>query len=645
MTFAFGAEDMVLTTIGEDEEAVEEVSGDHVKESKLATATLAAAAEKELKDLSRLLGKLNTGTATRNEKDRVLSLNANLSKLKKEIEVSKERETVSEMKMLHSATRTKVTQIQTALKEKDIRSAVRAVCAAESVDLAFIVDCTGSMTSYIASVKQNMIDIVRRISQTSGNLSLRMAMVGYRGVRDMHHPSNLSILDFVSSVHDFEDFLGRISTWGGDGYTADMARGIQKANQLSWKQSTRVAFLIADVPCHGSEFHPRSDNYPNGTPGVDIKAELKTMFANSESGTMTVNFGRITVETDQMIRRFKECGIPIEVVGIEDISKVAGSVARSVRKSIFNTMTVSGGGGKSVAFAPVADVESLLRSKSGMSTSAVSLKDYRIHAQVPTANDWMKRKAVSVKVYRNQPIKSVANLQAPIGIGILQFSRGRTDATKASTMYMRRAADPFAEGEIRIAYHSQLSRRKDGLHDNAKSAMVMKSFKHVGKGLNDRTQYLKQMEVSTIADFLANEYSGSAYRPSHCARIRVLTVAVVEEEDEKNEKNGNRRFCAEECLPADGTAFTKFSNNTGFWDEDHLDESLLRFTSFTHKISKGYLMVTDLQGIRKGREFILTDPVILCKDVLRFGNTNLGEKFMQKFVDTTRAFMKEKGWR
>lgn len=32
MVFAFGTEDMVLTAIGEDEEAVEEVSEDHVKE-------------------------------------------------------------------------------------------------------------------------------------------------------------------------------------------------------------------------------------------------------------------------------------------------------------------------------------------------------------------------------------------------------------------------------------------------------------------------------------------------------------------------------------------------------------------------------------------------------------------------------------
>jgi hypothetical protein len=44
------------------------------------------------------------------------------------------------------------------------------------------------MTSYIASVKQNMIDIIRGISQTSNSVSgwLWWATTGC----DMHHPSN-----------------------------------------------------------------------------------------------------------------------------------------------------------------------------------------------------------------------------------------------------------------------------------------------------------------------------------------------------------------------------------------------------------------------------------------------------------------------
>lgn len=212
-------------------------------------------------------------------------------------------------------------------------------------------------------------------------------------------------------------------------------------------------------------------------------------------------------------------------------------------------------------------------------------------------------------------------------------------------MFMRRATEPFAEGEIRIAYHAQLSRQKRDLDIASKSnMMVMKSFKHVGKGLNDRQQYLKQMEVSTIAHFLAEEFNNSTFRPAHCATVQVLQVCVVEEEDDTNEIHGHRRFCSEERLPGGGSDFVKFNNNTGQWDEDVIDETLLRFSDYTYQMTRGYLMVTDLQGIKKGNKFVLTDPVILCKDVLRFGHTNLGDKFIQKCIDSTRAYMKEKGF-
>lgn len=37
----------------------------------------------------------------------------------------------------------------------------------------------------------------------------------------------------------------------------------------------------------------------------------------------------------------------------------------------------------------------------------------------------------------------------------------------------------------------------------------------------------------------------------------------------------------------------------------------------------------------------LTNPVILCKDILHFGNTNIGEKFIKKCIDFTCSHMKE----
>jgi hypothetical protein len=650
MAFAFSTADLVLSPIDEeyDETKEEETTVEDVQNAKLQTQMLAAAAEKEMMELCDLLGKLKTGTATREEKDHAMSLHAKLDVMKKDMADSKTRESKTEIKMLHSVTRKKTAEVALAIKEKDIRSAIRAVCSAESVDLAFVVDSTGSMSPYIESVEASIRDIIRRIWATNGNLNLRLAMIAYRDVGDSNR---FEVLDFVSSVDVFTTFLNKIRAVGGADAPEDIAGAIQQANRLGWSQPSRVTFLIADAPCHGREFHSYDDDYPSGTPGIDILQELKLLSKKCGGGSMTVTFGRILHSTDNMLKRFQESGIEITVVGIEDVGDVTKVVTKSVRKSIFKTMTVTGGGGKSVAFAPLPDVDALLKGSAGVSRASASLKDYVIVPKTLSPEDWKKHSAAPVKVYRNRRIKSIKDLQEPIAIGLLEHiaewvieaARPRhTDGTKTSTMLMRRSDHPFDEGEIRLAYHGQLARKKGDL-DNDKSSVVMKSFKHVGKGLNDRSQYLKQMEVSTIAHFLGEQFN--EFRPSRCGRIFVLQVCVVEEEDESKEASGSRRFCTEEPLPQGSSAFTKFSNNTGYWDEDHLHETLLRFTEYTYTVTRGYLMVTDLQGVRKGHDFYLTDPAILCKDILRFGHTNLGEKFMEKCIQSTRAYMAENGWR
>jgi hypothetical protein len=175
--------------------------------------------------------------------------------------------------------------------------------------------------------------------------------------------------------------------------------------------------------------------------------------------------------------------------------------------------------------------------------------------------------------------------------------------------------------------------------------MILKTFKYRGQGINSISSYLKQMEVSAIAHFLAEQYNKSHLRPKHCATIHVLQTFVAEEIELINEEDGNRRFCAEEPLPTDGSVFTKYSDNTGHWNMEHLDESLLRFVEYTYLVSHGYLLVSDLQGVKKGDKFYLTDPAMLCKDVLRFGSTNLGDDAMEKSIDATRSLLMNEGWK
>lgn len=655
--FAFGAEDLVpLDTIGEEDpylvtEEDVKVARSEVKSAKARTSSLAAAAEKDMAELGSLLGKLKTSTATGSERARYESLHAKIGDRIKEAEASKHAMSTAEKKYYETSTRYKEKDLMLALKEKEVRSVIRAVCAAERVDLAFLLDCTSSMSPHIAAVKRSIKDIVQQILRTNGNLKIRLAMVGYRDFCD--GKDRLQVLDFVSSVNEFERFVDKLSAKGGGDTPEDMAGAVKKALDLSWDNPTRVAFLIADAPCHGTEFHSCSDDYPKGSPGADIKSTLKKLVALRDvDGTMTVHFGKINDETDTMIRRFHGDGIDMKVVSMSDPSTLVGAVTRGVRTSIFKTMSATDGKLRSMSFSPV---RSKLTKKSRgsrvlrRSDIDVSLKPYSILDRVPSKSEWKRQRAVPVKVFRNQPIQDIADLQEPIQVGMMKVSgksgrsRRRTDTTNQTTMWVRRAASPFAEGEIRLAYHAQLSHSMRDL-DSKESAMVMKSFKHVGAGLNDREQYLKQMEVSNIAYFLSKMYNSSKYRPPHCARIHFLEVAVVEEEAEANEHSGNRRFCAEAPLPTGGSDFTKFCNNTGYWDNDHLDESLLRFSKFTFTVTGYYLMVTDLQGVLEDGEYFLTDPAILCQDNLRFGHTNLGQSFMRKNIDAIRALMEDNGW-
>lgn len=340
-----------------------------------------------------------------------------------------------------------------------------------------------------------------------------------------------------------------------------------------------------------------------------------------------------------MLNVFQKKGVTFPIVDMQDASALEALVSSSIRKSIFKTVTLTGGATRAIPF-----TRGSLEIAAEKKRSPVSLKDYRILARKPSLREWKEQSAVAVKVYRNKPVTSISDLRSPLEVGMLKKTRGRTDLFGVSTMYMRRAPEPFAEGQIRLAYHGQLNRKHDDLHLE-KSEMILKAYKHTGGYVNDLDQYLKQMEISNIVYFLATEYNKSS-RPRHCATIQCLQNCVIEETSDINESSGDRRFCAEPPLPiATGAEFTKYSNNTGYWNDDEIDETLLRFTLYTYEITGEYLMVTDLQGIRKDGVYYLTDPVILCNDLLRFGNTNLGRPFMKKCLESTRAYLADNGWK
>nr|XP_022308187.1 uncharacterized protein LOC111114190 [Crassostrea virginica] len=129
----------------------------------------------------------------------------------------------------------------------------------EKLDLAFAMDCTGSMGSYIASAKENIEAIVQKIS-TSGISSIRFGLVEYRD----HPPQDNS---FVTRKHDFTSDVSTIKSWlttcsaeGGGDTPEAVADALYDILNMSWRSdATKVCVLISDAPPHGLE---HGDNFP-----------------------------------------------------------------------------------------------------------------------------------------------------------------------------------------------------------------------------------------------------------------------------------------------------------------------------------------------------------------------------------------------
>eukprot|EP01012_Entosiphon_sulcatum_P013770 TRINITY_DN18962_c0_g1_i2.p1 TRINITY_DN18962_c0_g1~~TRINITY_DN18962_c0_g1_i2.p1 ORF type:complete len:1230 (+),score=200.10 TRINITY_DN18962_c0_g1_i2:48-3692(+) len=133
------------------------------------------------------------------------------------------------------------------------------------LDLAFVVDETGSMGPYIGQVKENIINIITCVLQDPSVESFRVAVIGFRD----HPPQEKS---FVTRVTPFTDDISEITTavkqmearGGGDGPEC-VTDGLRELTALDWRiGAAKVAVLIGDAPPHGAG--EPGDGFPNGCP-------------------------------------------------------------------------------------------------------------------------------------------------------------------------------------------------------------------------------------------------------------------------------------------------------------------------------------------------------------------------------------------
>ena len=76
----------------------------------------------------------------------------------------------------------------------------------KTLDLCLILDCTGSMGSWIERAKDTLKTIVDQVKSTNKALKIRVAFVGYRDFGDREQ---FGILDFSENMDDVKKFISK----------------------------------------------------------------------------------------------------------------------------------------------------------------------------------------------------------------------------------------------------------------------------------------------------------------------------------------------------------------------------------------------------------------------------------------------------
>ena len=157
-----------------------------------------------------------------------------------------------------------------------------------NVDICFVVDTTGSMGSFIAAAKKQLLKTISSLSNHS-NINLQVGLVEYRD----HPPQDKS---FITRIYPLTDNFGKmqkninkLSADGGGDAPEAVYRGVWDAcEQISWRTySSRFILLVGDAPPHGfakwwktatgKQLSGHGDTWANGCPsGLDVYSVTAT---------------------------------------------------------------------------------------------------------------------------------------------------------------------------------------------------------------------------------------------------------------------------------------------------------------------------------------------------------------------------------
>lgn len=119
-----------------------------------------------------------------------------------------------------------------------------------NIDIAFIVDATGSMGDEINFLKADMTNIIDSVKECHGEVNIRTAAVFYRDEGDEYLTRES---DFTDDLSTTASFIKMQTADGGGDYPEAVHTALEAGLQkLSWRQDNciRLVFMLLDAPPH-----------------------------------------------------------------------------------------------------------------------------------------------------------------------------------------------------------------------------------------------------------------------------------------------------------------------------------------------------------------------------------------------------------
>jgi Mg-chelatase subunit ChlD/uncharacterized protein YegL len=151
-----------------------------------------------------------------------------------------------------------------------------------TVDIAFCLDCTGSMSAWIAAAKGQILTIVEEIETAMKKayigleMEINFCLVGFRDVGELEPFIVFPRAGFTKDKAVFRRVVQSLVAHGGDDGPEDLLGALDIAGtQLQWESKIKFLIVITDAPAHGQECNDDpNDRFRYGLPNLHTMASV-----------------------------------------------------------------------------------------------------------------------------------------------------------------------------------------------------------------------------------------------------------------------------------------------------------------------------------------------------------------------------------